>query len=118
MTSDLPGDDAWVPSACTLPGEDRPLRVAEFEDFFTGDVTRVATPTPGQLRVEVRPDAASAARAASLGVRETACCSFFTFELAISEGAVALTIGTGPEQEDVLAALGEHVEALLAGAAR
>ena len=57
-------------------------------------------------------------RAAALAVRETACCSFFTFHLSISDGAVVLTVGTGPEHTDVLAALGERVQALLAAVAR
>lgn len=116
MTPNLLDDDVWAPPACTLPTEDRPLRVAEFDDFFTADVIRRVSATPGQLVVEVRADAAAAVRAASLAVRETACCSFFTFDLAISNSAVALTIGTGPEHENVLAALGERVEVLLAGA--
>ena len=69
MNLNLIDDNPWVPSACTLPIEDQPLRVAEFDDFFAHDAGGLNRLSPNQLRFEVRADAAAASRAASLAVK-------------------------------------------------
>lgn len=103
-------DDTWVPDACTLPSADRPFRVAEFDDFFASGVTRATRTDAGGLSFAVRPEAA--ARAADLAVKETGCCSFFTFELTIATGGVDLLV-TAPGHDDVLAALADRAEHLI-----
>jgi hypothetical protein len=66
--------------ACTLPTADRPLRVAEFTALFSA-LTGVERRGPGALRLRL-PDAPGLAeRAADLTARESACCSFFAFDL-------------------------------------
>ena len=104
----LAGD--WVPQACTLPTVEQPLRAAEFDALFAHDVIGVVRDASRSVRLELRADPAVAARAADLAVRETGCCSFFTFDLAIGDGAVALTVSSAPAHEPVLAALAVQAE--------
>jgi hypothetical protein len=86
MTANLLGGD-WVPDACTLPTVEQPLRWAEFDDLFAGDVIGVVRESPQRVCLQLRPAPEVAARAADLAVRETGCCLFFTFALA--DGAVS-----------------------------
>jgi hypothetical protein len=109
---------AWAPPACTLPTEAQPLRVAEFDDLFRHDAVGLTRPAANQLRFELRGDPATAGRAASLAARETDCCAFFRFDLAIFDGKVGLTVSTTNTHAEVLAALGERAEALIEGVPR
>jgi hypothetical protein len=115
MTTNLLGDD-WVPEACTLPTVDQPLRRAEFDDLFAQDVLAVVRESPHRVRLELRPDPAAATRAAGLAVEETGCCSFFTFDLSIADGELALRITTAPAHQQVLVALASRAEARMGAA--
>ena len=95
--------EAWVPEACTLPTADRPFRVAEFDDLLAGAVRH--RPERTRLVVELDPRPEVAARAADLAVRETGCCSFFTFDLTMTGGGVRLAITVPDSQTGVLDAL-------------
>ncbi|SER81340.1 hypothetical protein [Lentzea albida] len=95
--------EAWVPDACTLPTADRPFRVAEFDDLLAGAVRHRPEHTRLVLELEPRPEVA--ARAADLAVRETGCCSFFTFELTATGGALSLAISVPRSRAEVLDAL-------------
>jgi hypothetical protein len=95
----------WVPSSCTLPTADRPLRVAEFDDLLGTAVVRVERPGPGELRIALVASPEVAGAAAALAVRETACCSFFTFTLTATGGALSLGVTVPPGQVAVLDAL-------------
>lgn len=103
-------EDDWVPEACTLPTVEQPLRRAEFDDLFAQDVLAVTRESPQLVRLELRADPEAAARAAGLAVKETGCCSFFTFELTMTGGKVALAVSTAPPHESVLAALAARAE--------
>ncbi len=103
-------EDDWVPGACTLPTVEQPLRRAEFDDLFARDVLSVTHESPQRVRLDLRADPEAAARAAGLAVKETGCCSFFTFELAMTGGTVALAVSTAPAHESVLAALAARAE--------
>ena len=70
----MPGD--WAPDDCTLPTAERPLRVAEFDEFFTV-VLRFDRPQPTRLDLVLPRDAEATDR--YLADRESECCSFFTF---------------------------------------
>ena len=111
MRENLLVTDDWVPDACTLPTVEQPLRRAEFDALFAEDVTSIEHVSAERLRLELRPDPEAAARAAGLAVRETGCCSFFTFELAITDGQIAMEVSTGPAHAEVLAALRERASA-------
>ncbi len=108
MTESVASEE-WVPSACTLPTAAQPLRRGEFDALFARDVLAVHR-DPGQIRFDLRPDPETAARAAGLAAKETACCSFFTFALTMTDGWVGLTVSAAPGHADVLAALGARAE--------
>ena len=67
----------WAPDACKLPTEERPLRLAEFNDLFAF-VVRTERREPQRLDVVLRRIVEAPAR--DLARRESECCSFFTFE--------------------------------------
>ncbi|WP_433180517.1 hypothetical protein [Actinoallomurus sp. CA-150999] len=104
-------DADWVPQACTLPTAERPLRVAEFDELFAEAVTGLEEVEPTRIRMRLRPEKSVAARTAELAVRETACCSFFTFTLTATGGDLALDITVGDEHAGVLRALAARARA-------
>jgi hypothetical protein len=105
----IPADGDWIskraPQACTLPTVERPLRLAEFDDLFATAVRSVERVDQRSLRFELAPEAAVAARAADLVVRESECCSFFTFTLTATGGRVSLAVAVPDRQVGVLEAL-------------
>jgi hypothetical protein len=110
--------DDWTPQSCTLPTAERPLRRVEFDDLFAHDVIAVAgagSDAPPGLRLELRADPEVAARVAHLAARETGCCSFFSFGLAIGDGSLALTVSASPAHQEVLTALRARAESRLGG---
>ena len=84
------------PEACTLPTVEQPLRRDEFDALFSEDVISVQQVSAERLRFGLRAHPEAAARAAGLAVKETGCCSFFTFDLSIGDGMVSMTVSTGP----------------------
>src|SRR5918994_2014568 len=102
-------DLAQVPDACTLPTVQRPLRVAEFDRLFTV-ATTVDRLNPGQARIALPPSPEVAAQAADLVVRETQCCSFFTFSLTATGGRLHLDVAVPESQVPVLEAIVGWVE--------
>ncbi len=106
-------DDSWAPDACTLPTAEQPLRIAEFDSFFAQGVTGLTWTDGGGLVLAVLPE--TAGQAADLAVKETACCSFFTFELTITGGTADLLV-KAPGHADVLTALADRAERLIPGA--
>lgn len=100
-----------MPEACTLPTVERPLRLAEFDELFVRSVLSVERLDPARLRLDLEPDASVAARAADLVVRETGCCSFFTFTLTATAGTVRLDVAVPATQVDVLDAMADRAAA-------
>ncbi|MET8340771.1 hypothetical protein ABZV14_38645 [Streptosporangium canum] len=105
MTQDIALDQDWVPSACTLPTAEQPLRVAEFDALFADAVQALERPDRTRLRLELAVSPEHAARAAELSARENGCCSFFAFTLTVADGGLALEVAVPPEQVEVLDAL-------------
>src|SRR5262245_24630390 len=101
--------DETGPEACTLPAADRPLRLAEFDDLFAAATRGVERPEPLRLRLELEPDPAVAARAADLAVRETRCCSFFTFTVSATDGRLSLDVTVPAAHAEVLDAMAARV---------
>ena len=81
---------ARVPDACTLPTEEQPIRVAEFDELFASQVVSATRHSPTQLVLQLRPGCAEAVR--DLTDRESQCCSFFTFTVRDEPDAVVLDI--------------------------
>jgi hypothetical protein len=99
-----------VPEACTLPTVEQPLRVAEFDELFASAVQPVERVDPTGLRIRLPADAVTAATARDLIARETACCSFFAFELRASSGGTELVVRVPPSQVAVLDAMQQRAE--------
>ncbi len=102
----------WVPSACTLPTEERPLRVAEWDALFAGHLTAVDSPAPAQLHLSLSGAAGLEERVRGLADRENGCCSFFTFAVTAADGAVRLDVIVDPAHEPVLRALSVRAASL------
>ncbi|KAB2340591.1 hypothetical protein [Actinomadura rudentiformis] len=100
-----PGDQRWASAACTLPTAEQPLREAEFDALFGEAVTQIMRVDAGRVRLMLRPDPEVAGRAAELATRETGCCSFFTFTLTATGGALALEVSVADQHAEVLEAL-------------
>jgi hypothetical protein len=100
--------DDWAPAACTLPTAERPLRLAEFDDFFSR-VCSLSRPQLTRLDLAIPRDAEQTGR--SLADRESACCSFFSFEFMSHAADVVMRIGVPPEYIDVLDAVEARVAA-------
>jgi hypothetical protein len=109
MCSSEDVSDSWAPQSCTLPIAERPLRLAEFDRFFTDAVRGADRPSRSRLKLDLEPSAETAERAAGLVVRETACCSFFTFTLTATGGALELEVAVSESHVEVLDALAERV---------
>jgi hypothetical protein len=109
--------DDWVPSSCTLPTVEHPLRRAEFDGLFADDVVSVDQISPHEVRFELRADPEVAGRAARLAAKETGCCSFFVFDLTITDGTVGMVVSAESPHETVLAALATRANALTGSAA-
>lgn len=99
----------WVPQACTLPTAERPLRAAEFDELFAASVLGSSRPDPDRLVLSLEPTGEVAGRVADLAMRETGCCSFFTFVLTAAGGALRLDISVPAGQVAVLDALAVRV---------
>jgi hypothetical protein len=110
------GEQGWVPSACTLPTVERPLRAAEFEALFAEAVRGAARPDRTRLRWNLVFDPATAARAAELAARENGCCSFFTFTLTVADGVMTLQVQVPDQDTAVLDALQQRSETAAATA--
>ncbi|MFB4318083.1 hypothetical protein [Actinomadura sp. 21ATH] len=102
---DTTQDEDWAPQACTLPTAERPLRLAAFDALFAEAVTGVRRSAPGQARLELLPEPTVAGIAAELAAAETGCCSFFTFTLTATGGALTLEISVDEQHIEVLDAL-------------
>jgi hypothetical protein len=98
-------DLAWVPQSCTLPTEERPLRVAEWDTLFSGWLTSLSRLQPLHLRLDLAGGEGVEDRVRDLVERESGCCSFFTFTTTPREDLVRLDISVDQAHEAVLDAL-------------
>jgi hypothetical protein len=98
-------DLAWVPQSCTLPTEERPLRVAEWDALFAERLTTVTRPQPLALRLELKDGPGVGDQVRDLADREGGCCSFLTFAVAVGEGGIVMDISVDAAHEPVLGAL-------------
>ncbi|GAA1561354.1 hypothetical protein GCM10009789_13260 [Kribbella sancticallisti] len=112
-TSPPPTDEnTWVPSSCTLPTVEQPLRVAEFDQFFADSVQAIRRVDPTRLDLTLLPTTEPQAR--DLATREVSCCSFFTFDFTPTTdtaGAAALTMTITVPASPTYSAVLDAVEA-------
>ncbi|HEX6686202.1 MAG TPA: hypothetical protein VF062_25740 [Candidatus Limnocylindrales bacterium] len=104
---------AWEPDACILPTAERPLRLAEFDDLFTG-LTSLDRLSPVHVRMRLAGAAGLEGTVRDLTARETECCSFFTFTLTSDGDRLTLDVQVPPAQTAVLRALAERAETIAA----
>ncbi|MFD7460714.1 MULTISPECIES: hypothetical protein [unclassified Streptomyces] len=98
-------DLAWVPQSCTLPTEERPLRVAEWDVLFSERLASSSRPEPFRLRLELAAGPGIEERVRDLAGRESGCCSFFTFTTTPGEDLIGLDIEVDAAHDAVLDAL-------------
>jgi hypothetical protein len=113
---DITLDQQWVPSSCTLPTAEQPLRVAGFDALFADAVQGLTRPERTRLRLDLVFSPDNATRAAELTARENGCCSFFTFTLTIADGNLALEVTVPTQHVEVLNALQARASAQAAPA--
>jgi hypothetical protein len=102
---------AWAPvDACTLPTEEQPLREAEFDDLFATALRRVERPEPGRARLIFDRDT----RVEDLVARESACCSFFDFEITATAEGLMLDVRVPAARGEVLDGLARRAEGAMA----
>jgi hypothetical protein len=102
---------SWALDACTLPIAERPLRAADFDAVFAAAVRGLDRVGPTRLRLDLEPSPQAAARTAELAAAETGCCSFFTFVLTVTGGALTLDITVPQRYAPMLAALADRAGA-------
>lgn len=95
--------ETWVPTACTLPTAEQPLRVAEFDALFATAVRPAERTSATTLLVHLPADAVSTVQ--DLVARETACCSFFSFDVRASDSGTDVLVRVPEEHAPVLDAL-------------
>ncbi|MFD0364333.1 hypothetical protein ACFQZZ_23080 [Nocardia sp. GCM10030253] len=106
MTIDITSQD-WVPDSCTLPTTERPIRIAEFDQFFTTSVHEAVRPQPTRLDLWLTAGAEPIGR--ELAARESGCCSFFAFTFDTTGTAPVMHIDVPAAHVDVLDALEARV---------
>lgn len=80
-----------VPTSCTLPTEQHPVREAEFEALFAA-ASRTERVTDRHLRVSFPGRAGLAEQVQELTARESQCCSFFDFAVSTPTPLGALVV--------------------------
>lgn len=93
----------WVPSSCTLPTVERPLREQEFGRLFASELHGVTRTSPTSAEFALGARSVGAAR--DLAARETSCCSFFTFEFREGDTGAVMAVTVPPPHAAVLDAL-------------
>ncbi|MFJ1969082.1 hypothetical protein ACIO93_10470 [Streptomyces sp. NPDC087903] len=95
-------DLAWVPQSCTLPTEEWPLRVAEWDALFSERLTSLSRPKRLRLRLDLASGPGVEERVREPVARESGCCSLFTFTNTPGEDLIGLDIAVDPAHEKVL----------------
>jgi hypothetical protein len=108
----------WVPESCTLPTVEQPLRVAEFDDLFATAVAPTERVGTTRLRIHLPGGDQVVSTVGELVDRETACCSFFSFDVRASAAETELQVRVPESQAAVLDAMQQRAEAARAGGVR
>ncbi|MFE1289220.1 hypothetical protein [Streptomyces sp. NPDC058751] len=104
-------DLAWVPQSCTLPTEERPLRVAEWDALFSERLRSLSRPEPLRLRLDLAGGPGVEERVRDLVERESGCCSFFAFTITPGEDLVQLVIAVDQPHAGMLDAIAARTAA-------
>ncbi|MFC7625195.1 hypothetical protein [Microlunatus sp. GCM10028923] len=97
-------DGDWAPDSCTLPTDEQPLRIAEFDELFAESLRSVERVAASTARMILDEEAVGRAR--DLAAREVECCSFFRFTVdPAGPGRIGLLIMVPEARTGVLDAL-------------
>ncbi len=102
--------DEWVPATCTLPIAEQPLRVDEFDELL-GTVLGLRRVTPTLVTFVLAPGPSVVSTVRDLIRRESACCSFFTFDL-VDGDELRLDVAVPPTHSGILDSLAERIARL------
>lgn len=102
INSERPDAVMWAPASCSLPTLERPLRVAEFDEFLAAAVLGWERHSSVTAVLDLRLDPVVAGRAGELIASEAGCCSFFSFSLGATGGRLTLSISVPDEHVPVL----------------
>lgn len=105
-------DDLLSTDACTLPTNERPLRLTEFDSLFADHLQRMDR-SPDQVRLHLSGGPGFADAVRDLAERESACCSFFTFAQAGGDDDLTLTISVPEERREILSGLADRASTLM-----
>jgi hypothetical protein len=108
----------WVPESCTLSTVEQPLRVAEFDDLFATAVGPTERMGTTGLRIHLPAGDQVVSTVRELVARETACCSFFSFDVRPSSAETELEVRVPDSQAAVLDAMQQRAESARAGGVR
>ncbi|WP_241825628.1 hypothetical protein [Micromonospora sp. CB01531] len=98
-----------MPDACSLPTAERPLRLAEFDQFFRDAVRGADRLSTQHLRLQLDGADQVEQTARDLTARESSCCSFFTFDIARPDSnSLTLDVRVPAEHVGVLDALAQR----------
>ncbi|MGI5127245.1 hypothetical protein ACQEVB_10575 [Pseudonocardia sp. CA-107938] len=91
-----------------MPTAELPLRLAEFDQLFTL-AQGVERPQPEHLRVRLSGGPGVAEQARDVTARESACCSFFDFDVHADGATVVVDVRVPANRVDVLDGLARRV---------
>jgi hypothetical protein len=117
MTSDSSAE-TWAPTACTLPTAERPLRLAEFDGLFATALQAIGRTGPTQLTLTFVNSPGCAELVRDLTRRESACCSFFRFDLDEHDGLLHLEVAVPTRYTAVLEGFAARAQRALSTAGR
>lgn len=109
---------AWASvDACTLPTDERPLRLAEFDDLFATSLRRVDRTSSTRAELLLSGGDPTVERTRRLADAESSCCSFFTFQVTPrADGMLAFDIQVPEAYADVLGGLVVRAQNAVSGA--
>ncbi|OHV20503.1 hypothetical protein BBK14_27715 [Parafrankia soli] len=91
-----------APAGCTLPTEQQPLRLAEWNRLFTDALVEVTRRRPTSLALTLSAAGGVEAEVRDLAGRESSCCSFFAFTITPSGPTVVVEVGVPASRVDAL----------------
>jgi hypothetical protein len=91
-----------IPIACTLEAEAARAQLDEWRALLVGAVERRHRVSIGRLELVLASGFDQVDALVRLAQRETACCAFFTFSIAIGSEALTLVIQAPDGSESIL----------------
>jgi hypothetical protein len=96
----------WAPVECTLPFDERPERLAAFDELFASALRGLARPAPALLWLTLDGTDEVERRVRELVTKEQACCPLFDFTIGHEhDGALLLEVRVADRHIGTLDAL-------------